>query len=76
MDMDLQSHNKNDMKCEIHPNLPLPKGGLVRQAHHDTCHPELVEGWQRGDRGDFLIDGNSMLRPLITMRQRAIFFYG
>jgi hypothetical protein len=53
MDMDLQSHNKNDMKCEIHPNLPLPKGGLVRQAHHDTCHPELAEGWQRGDRGRF-----------------------
>jgi hypothetical protein len=27
---------------------------MVRQAHHDICHPELVEGWQRGARGDFL----------------------
>ena len=30
---------------KIPPNLPLPKGGMVRQAHHDICHPELVEGW-------------------------------
>ena len=40
---------------------------MVRQfdkltAHHDSyhpmlesCHPELVEGWQRGARGDFPI---------------------
>ena len=33
--------------------LPLPlrlrsgqaPGGMVRQAHHDICHPEPVEGW-------------------------------
>ena len=39
---------------KIPPNLPLPKGGMVRQAHHDICHPEPVEGCQRGVRGDFM----------------------
>jgi hypothetical protein len=38
---------------------------MVRQAHHDICHPELVEGWKRGARGDFLINVNSIMRPLI-----------
>jgi hypothetical protein len=42
----------------------LLKGGMVRQAHHDICHPEPVEGWQRGARGDFLIYVNSILRLL------------
>ena len=46
--------------------------GMVRQAHHDICHPELAEVWQRGERpmarsqrlieGDFLINVNSILR--------------
>jgi hypothetical protein len=54
---------------KIPPNLPLTlrlrsgqaPGGMVRQAHHDICHPELVEGWKRGARGDFLINVNSII---------------
>jgi len=38
---------------------------MVRQAHHDICHPELVEGWQRGAMGDFLINVYSIMSPLI-----------
>ncbi len=44
----------------------LLKGGMVRQAHHDICHPEPVEGWQRGVRGDFQVNVYSIMRPLIT----------
>ena len=36
----------------------------------------LPKDGKEGIGEDFLINGNSMLRPLITMRQRAIFFYG
>jgi hypothetical protein len=59
---------------KIPPNLPLTKGGMVRQAHHDICHPELVEGWKRGARGDFLINVNSIVRPLIVSRGIVLFF--
>ena len=36
----------------------------------------LPKDGKEGIGEDFLINGNSMLRPLITMRQRSIFFYG
>lgn len=54
------------MKCErkISPNPPLLKGGMVRQAHHDMCHPELVEGWQRGAGRDFSTHFNSFSSSL------------
>jgi hypothetical protein len=59
---------------KIPPNLPLTKGGMVRQAHHDICHPELVEEWKRGARGDFLINVNSIMRPLIFHFRQATAF--
>jgi hypothetical protein len=36
---------------------------MVRQfdkltVHHDRCHPEHVEGWQRGARVDFFNNGS------------------
>ncbi len=70
---------KDDRK--IPPNPPLLKGGMVRQAHHDVrqtyhdvCHPELVEGWKRGARGDFSINVNSILRPLSYLASCVILF--
>jgi hypothetical protein len=27
---------------------------MVRQAHHDNCHPEPVEGWVKPDNDDFI----------------------
>jgi hypothetical protein len=50
---------------------------MVRQAHHDICHPELVEGWKRGARGDFLINVYSIMRPLIiTLTLLCVDFIG
>ncbi len=47
---------------------------MIRQAHHDICHPEPVEGWQRGGRTDFIINvfiiSNSEKFPL-PLRERV-----
>ena len=68
----------NKLICKIPPNLPLPlrlhsgqaQVGMVRQAHHDICHPEPAEGWQRGVRGDFLNNVYSIMRPLNSLAKK------
>src|SRR4030042_6874658 len=55
--------------------LTFPKRGMVRQAHHDICHPEPVEGWQMEGRRDFLIVSNPCYKTLnnnITIKSIGI----
>src|SRR4030042_6964776 len=60
---------------KISPRPSFPKRGMVRQAHHDICHPEPVEGWQMEGRRDFLIVSNPCYKTLnnnITIKSIGI----
>jgi hypothetical protein len=51
---------------------PLLKWGMVRQAHHDVCHPELAEGWYHGGDFLFIIPVSKCLKVVIVRLDRTI----